>query len=178
MAEPTLTFTGLDKHATYTLLREQFFRVMDGLDDPIAAMATWACLTYQAFGQALGPSPQQDARSWIWSGFYRVAPVGGRLVVGPYQGTLGCTEIAFGRGVCGRAAETQTTIVVPDVHAFPDHIACDARSRSEIVVPVFDARGELIAVFDADAGETSVFDDVDAVALESAISWFKKSPAP
>jgi GAF domain-containing protein len=75
-------------------------------------------------------------------------------------------RIAFGRGVCGAAAETQLTQLVPDVHAFPGHIACDSRSESEIVVPVFDASGELIAVFDVDATEKAAFDEVDAEALE------------
>ena len=87
-------------------------------------------------------------------------------MVGPYQGTLGCLRIAFGRGVCGAAAATRQTQVVPDVHAFPGHIACDSRSASEIVVPVFDAAGALIAVLDVDATEPAAFDDVDAEALE------------
>jgi GAF domain-containing protein len=92
------------------------------------------------------------------------------LVVGPYQGTLGCLRIAFGRGVCGAAAESGKTQIVEDVHAFPDHIACDARSRSEIVVPVFDASGALIAVFDVDATEPAAFDQVDAVGLERILT--------
>jgi GAF domain-containing protein len=92
------------------------------------------------------------------------------LVVGPYQGTLGCLRIAFGRGVCGTAAATRTTQIVDDVHAFPGHIACDSRSASEIVVPVFDASGALIAVFDVDATVTSVFDASDAYALEQLMA--------
>lgn len=87
-------------------------------------------------------------------------------MVGPYQGTLGCLRIAFGRGVCGAAAATGQTQLVPDVHAFPGHIACDGRSASEVVVPVFDAAGELIAVFDVDATEPAAFDEVDAQWLE------------
>jgi GAF domain-containing protein len=91
------------------------------------------------------------------------------LVVGPYQGTLGCLRIAFGRGVCGAAAETGRTQIVEDVHAFPGHIACDGRSESEIVVPVFDPAGTLIAVFDVDATRKAAFDAVDAEALEGLI---------
>ena len=84
------------------------------------------------------------------------------LVVGPYQGTLGCLRIGFGRGVCGRAAATRETQIVPDVHAFPGHIACDSRSNSEIVVPVLDADGRLIAVLDVDSTEFAAFDTTDA----------------
>nr|MBP6547115.1 GAF domain-containing protein [Phenylobacterium sp.] len=104
---------------------------------------------------------------YFWTGFYVVDPDREReLVVGPYQGTLGCLRIAYGRGVCGAAAVTGQTQLVPDVHAFPGHIACDGRSASEVVVPVFDAAGELIAVFDVDATEPAAFDEVDAQWLE------------
>jgi GAF domain-containing protein len=90
--------------------------------------------------------------------------------VGPYQGTLGCLRIAFGRGVCGAAAETGQTQVVPDVHAFPGHIACDSRSASEIVAPVFDAHGRLIAVLDVDSDRPAAFDAVDAAGLETILA--------
>ncbi|MDP2765642.1 MAG: GAF domain-containing protein, partial [Brevundimonas sp.] len=101
------------------------------------------------------------------TGFYIVDPdKAEELVVGPYQGTRGCLRIAFGRGVCGAAARDRATQIVDDVHAFPGHIACDSRSASEIVVPVFDPAGALIAVFDVDATETSAFDAVDEQALE------------
>jgi L-methionine (R)-S-oxide reductase len=90
-------------------------------------------------------------------------------VVGPYQGTLGCLRIAYGRGVCGTAAATGQTQLVPDVHAFPGHIACDGRSASEVVVPVFDPAGNLIAVFDVDATEPAAFDAVDAAWLEKIL---------
>ncbi len=92
------------------------------------------------------------------------------LVVGPYQGTLGCLRIAYGRGVCGTAAATGQTQLVPDVHAFPGHIACDGRSASEVVVPVFDPTGNLIAVFDVDATEPAAFDAVDAAWLEKILA--------
>ncbi len=88
------------------------------------------------------------------------------LVGGPYRGTLGCLRIAFGKGVCGMAAATRKTQIVPDVHEFPGHIACDSRSQSEIVVPVLDQSGTLIAVFDVDSTELASFDEVDAAGLE------------
>ncbi|MGA9658570.1 MAG: GAF domain-containing protein, partial [Asticcacaulis sp.] len=86
------------------------------------------------------------------------------------NGTLGCLRIAFGRGVCGTAAATRTTQVVPDVHAFADHIACDTRANSEIVVPVFDKHGELIAVFDSDSETFGAYDAVDAKYLEALMA--------
>ena len=96
---------------------------------------------------------------YFWTGFYRV--VGGGLVIGPYQGTPGCARIAWGRGVWGTAWKTGETQVVADVHAFPGHIACDARSESEIVVPVLGRRGAVVAVFDVDSEERGAFDGVD-----------------
>ncbi|MDX2182691.1 MAG: GAF domain-containing protein [Gemmatimonadaceae bacterium] len=111
-----------------------------------------------------------NAFGHLWTGFYRVVEPGRLLRVGPYQGTLGCLEIAFGRGVCGTAAATGVTQVVPDVHAFPGHIACDGRSASEIVVPVFNAHRELIAVFDVDSEHLATFDDEDRVGLERLLA--------
>ena len=90
------------------------------------------------------------------------------LVVGPYQGTLGCLRIPFAKGVCGACATSRETIIVPDVHVFPGHIACDSASNSEIVVPVFDASGELVAVLDVDSTSFAAFDEVDARGLEAA----------
>jgi GAF domain-containing protein len=98
------------------------------------------------------------------------------LRVGPYQGSLGCLEITVGRGVCGSVARDRRTLVVPDVHAFPGHIACDARSSSEIVVPVFDATGELIAVLDIDSEKPAAFDDEDQQGLEQLVAWFANAP--
>ena len=101
---------------------------------------------------------------YFWTGFYRV--VGGELVIGPYQGTPGCARIAWGRGVCGSAWRSGETQVVADVHAFPGHIACDARSESEIVVPVRDRSGAVVAVLDVDSEERAAFDELDREALE------------
>src|SRR5215218_676916 len=124
--------------------------------DLLASMATAVCLLHNAFPY------------YYWTGFYRrVGPA--RLLVGPYQGTMGCLEIELGRGVCGACAARRETIVVPDVHAFPGHIACDAASASEIVVPVLDARGELIAVLDVDSTLLAAFDYTDQRWLEQIV---------
>ena len=99
----------------------------------------------------------------------------GRLLrVGPYQGTLGCMEIEFGKGVCGTAAAEMRTVIVEDVHAFPGHITCDARSRSEIVVPVFGKDKELIAVLDIDSEEPGAFGEEDREGLERLVAWFAR----
>jgi len=108
---------------------------------------------------------------YFWTGFYRVC--GDRLVVGPYIGTVGCLQIEFGRGVCGTAAARRETVIVPDVTKFPGHIACDPNSKSEIVVPVFDSSGALIAVLDVDSSELDAFDDEDRVGLEKIVALFR-----
>jgi L-methionine (R)-S-oxide reductase len=108
---------------------------------------------------------------FFWTGFYRVC--GGRLVVGPYIGTVGCLQIEFGRGVCGTAAAQRETLVVPDVNQFPGHIACDPNSKSEIVVPVFAADGELTAVLDVDSDQLDAFDDDDRAGLERIVALFR-----
>lgn len=147
-----------DKAARYAEVEVEILAVLDGEPNRVARMATVASMLADAFPV------------FFWTGFYVVDPdKPAELVVGPYQGTLGCLRIAFGRGVCGKAAADRTTQVVDDVHAFPGHIACDSRSASEIVVPVLDASGALIAVFDIDATETSAFDAVDAQALEGLL---------
>jgi GAF domain-containing protein len=111
-----------------------------------------------------------------WTGFYRVvAP--GLLRVGPYQGGHGCLEIPLERGVCGTAARLRQTQVVPDVTKFPGHIACSATTRSEIVVPVFDVTGELIAVLDVDSNQLGAFDDIDRVNLEKVCGMVGRNAA-
>lgn len=105
---------------------------------------------------------------FYWTGFYRVC--GDRLVVGPYIGTVGCLQIAFGKGVCGTAAERRKTLIVPDVTLFPGHIACDPLSKSEIVVPVFGPKEELIAVLDVDSDQLNAFDEEDRVGLEKIVA--------
>ncbi|HVR42923.1 MAG TPA: GAF domain-containing protein [Thermoanaerobaculia bacterium] len=132
--------------------------------DAIAKMATINSVLSQKF------------EHYFWTGFYRVD--GERLVVGPYVGTVGCLVIPLGKGVCGTAAAKRRTLIVDDVESFPEHIACDARSRSEIVVPVFDAGGELIAVLDVDSDRLAAFDEDDRAGLESICrKVFAKRPA-
>jgi L-methionine (R)-S-oxide reductase len=109
---------------------------------------------------------------FYWTGFYRLC--GDVLIVGPYVGTVGCLEIAMGKGVCGTAAQRRETLVVPDVRAFPGHIACDAASRSEIVVPVFASDGNLIAVLDIDSDQTDAFDAADQAGLERICQLFSR----
>ena len=131
--------------------------VTAGEDDPVALMATVACELFHGFDD------------FDWVGFYRVvAP--GLLKVGPYQGGHGCLVITFDRGVCGAAARERRTQVVEDVDGFPGHIACAASTRSEIVVPVLDAAGELIAVLDVDSDTPAAFDAGDAAALEALMA--------
>ena len=141
------------------LLRMQTL-LLDDSTDLIAAMATTSALLHHAFGH-------------LWTGFYRVvAP--GLLRVGPYQGSLGCLDITFGRGVCGTAAAERRTIVVADVHDFPGHITCDPRSRSEIVVPVCDGAGDVICVLDIDSAVPSTFGDDDRIGLEALVACFAR----
>lgn len=162
MAETTLDLRGLPKAEAYRELAAHVDAVLEGTDDEVAEMATVACLVHHAFGH-------------LWTGFYRVVEPGRLLRVGPYQGTLGCMEIAFGRGVCGTAAAERRTVVVEDVEAFPGHIACDGRSRSEIVVPVLGATGELIAVLDVDSDRLAAFDETDRQGLEAMVRRFARA---
>jgi L-methionine (R)-S-oxide reductase len=147
-----------EKKARYAAAREKLHALWSGEPDGIARMTSAACILHEAMPHA------------FWTGFYRV--VGPELVIGPYQGTLGCSRIGWGRGVCGAAWASGETQVVPDVHAFPGHIACDSRAESEIVVPVRDKRGTVIAVFDVDSAEAAAFDEVDREALEEIFSRF------
>lgn len=155
-----------EKRERYRLVEEQLRSVLADEPDLLAAMASTACLLHNAFPY------------YFWTGFYRRVSED-ELLVGPYQGTMGCLRIRFGRGVCGACAREERTIVVPDVHAFPGHIACDASSASEIVVPVFDARGELVAVLDVDSDLPDAFDETDREALERIASLLReKAPLP
>ena len=145
------------KRARYGELKDEILSVVEGETYAPARFATAACLLSEAF------SPR-----FFWTGFYVVDPLKDQeLVVGPYIGTLGCLRIPFGKGVCGAAAARQETLLVPDVHEFPGHIACDSRSNSEIVVPVFDGAGRLAAVLDVDSTEHDAFDETDQAGLEA-----------
>jgi L-methionine (R)-S-oxide reductase len=159
MAETIPDLRGIPKTRAYTELKGHADAILEGIADPIAAMATIAALVHHAFGH-------------LWTGFYRVMEPGTLLRVGPYQGSLGCLDITFGKGVCGTAAAEMRTVIVPDVGKFPGHITCDARSRSEIVVPVLGSRGDLIAVFDVDSEHLDAFSEEDQRGLELLVSRF------
>lgn len=141
------------KAARYDEVRDRIAALLDGETDTIAALCTVVAELHHAF------------EAFHWTGFYRVAAPE-QLVIGPYQGGHGCLRIAFDRGVCGAAARTQRTVVVPDVQAFPGHIACSSSTRSEIVVPVVND-GRLLAVLDVDSDHPAAFDDLDQTRLES-----------
>lgn len=145
------------KSEQYADVRKQIAAVIAGESSRTARYATASCLLREMFGDR-----------YFWTGFYLVAEDKPReLVVGPYQGTMGCLRIPFGKGVCGAAAASGETQLVEDVHAFPGHIACDSRSNSEIVVPVFDHDGQLAAVLDVDSTEFGAFDLDDKAGLEA-----------
>ena len=159
MAETIPDLRGVPKPRAYSELKGHAEAILEGVNDEVTAMATIASLVHHAFGH-------------LWTGFYRVVVPGQLLRVGPYQGTLGCIDIAFGQGVCGTAAAEVKTVVVPDVEKFPGHITCDSRSRSEIVVPVRNRKGDLVAVFDVDSERLNTFDKDDQRGLEQLLSWF------
>ncbi|HFB55274.1 MAG TPA: GAF domain-containing protein [Hellea balneolensis] len=139
----------------YARVGREIAAVIDGETSIISRMATASCLLSEAFDH------------YFWTGFYLVDPLKpSELVIGPYQGSLGCLRIPLGKGVCGTCAQSGETIIVDDVHSFAGHIACDSRSRSEIVVPVRNEAGELVAVFDVDSDELSSFDQEDKSGLE------------
>ncbi|MFB3905490.1 MAG: GAF domain-containing protein [Acidobacteriota bacterium] len=150
----------------YEELLREVDAVLDGEPDPIVWMASLSCLIKQKLG-------------FFWVGFYRM--VDERLCIGPYQGTLGCLRIGLNKGVCGTAAVKRQTLLVPDVHQFPGHIACDANSESEIVVPVFDRQERLRAVLDIDSDKLNDFSAVDQHYLERLVArmkdveWTKRS---
>lgn len=157
MAENLIISDG-NKCNKYSVLYEQIESLTDGEDDPIANMANISSMIHQTFG-------------FWWTGFYRVS--GSELVLGPFQGPLACSRIPFGRGVCGTAWKEAATVIVPDVDAFPGHIACSSASRSEIVVPVFDDE-KVIAVLDIDSAELNTFDSVDKEWLEKICSLLQR----
>jgi GAF domain-containing protein len=148
----------MDKSERYGEVAKEISAVLEGETNLTARMATVSNILHHAFDH------------YFWTGFYVVDPdKDDELVVGPYQGTLGCLRIPFGKGVCGAAAASRETQIVDDVHAFPGHIACDARSESEIVVPVHDSSGALIAVLDVDSDQKAMFDETDKAGLEAIL---------
>lgn len=152
MADVALDATTKDE--TYDDVRRRIAALLDGETDWVAGMATVACELHYSFD------------TYDWTGFYR-AVSDDRLVVGPYQGGHGCLHIDFDRGVCGAAARTRETQLVPDVEQFPDHIACSSSTRSEIVVPVITPDDRLLAVLDVDSDQLAAFDATDQKHLEA-----------
>jgi len=156
----------VDRAQRYAALRAEIAAVIAGEPNIVARYATASSLLAQAF-------PDR----FFWTGFYVVDPdKPDELVVGPYQGTLGCLRIPFGKGVCGACAARRESIIVPDVHAFPGHIACDSRSNSEIVLPVFNRTGALAAVLDVDSTEFNAFDAADQSGLEAICADLLTTP--
>ena len=144
------------KEDKYALLYAQIKSITEGEDDLIANMANIAAMIHETFG-------------FWWTGFYRV--IGNELVLGPFQGPLACSRIPFGKGVCGTAWKNAETVIVPDVDAFPGHIACSSASKSEIVVPVFGADGaSIIAILDIDSASYATFDEADRIWLERIVT--------
>lgn len=152
MQDPLLA-TDASRAAAYSEVLKRLDALLEDEDDWIAAMATVACELHNAFDH------------YHWTGFYR-AVSDDLLVVGPYQGGHGCLRISFDRGVCGAAARTRETQFVPDVDAFPGHIACSSSTKSEVVVPVVTPDGELLAVLDVDSDYPAAFDATDQEHLE------------
>lgn len=147
-----------EKAARYEEVAKEIAAVIEGETNLTARMATVSNILHHAFDH------------YFWTGFYIVDPdKPDELVIGPYQGTIGCLRIPFGKGVCGVAAARGETQLVDDVHAFPGHIACDARSESEVVVPVKNGAGDVIAVLDVDSDQKAMFDADDRKGLEAII---------
>lgn len=157
------TLTATDKPTLYAELAQQARGLLHGETNLVANAANFAALVFNAL-------PDIN-----WCGFY--FPDGDGLVVGPFQGKPACVRIAHGRGVCGAAAATRQTQVVADVNAFSDHIACDAASRSEIVVPLVRADGSLLGVWDVDSPSIARFDDEDRAGMEALCREFVAAQA-
>ena len=147
----------------YALLRRQVESILDGERDLVANASQFSAFIYDTIAQL------------NWAGFYLTRPTkkgdGKELLVGPFQGKVACARIPFGRGVCGAAAEQRATQLVPDVHAFPGHIACDSASNAEIVIPLI-KDGEVLGVFDIDSPTLNRFDADDQAGLESLVAAF------
>lgn len=156
----SLAFTvGADRSTVYDEIVPQIESLVDGETDVVANLANVAAILKEAFG-------------YFWVGFYLVK--GEQLVLGPFQGPLACTRINFGQGVCGHAYTTRETVVVPDVDAFPGHIACASASRSEIVVPMFDRSGKCVGVLDVDSDRLDDFDQADADGLGRVVKAIER----
>jgi GAF domain-containing protein len=145
------------KNSLYRALMPQIESLLKSETDTVANMANLCAVLKQAF-------------NFLWTGFYRVK--GNELVLGPFQGPVACTRIAFGRGVCGTAWKERRTVIVPDVNKFPGHIACSGESKSEIVVPWLDKNtDQTLGVLDIDSDRLNAFDETDARYLENICAW-------
>jgi GAF domain-containing protein len=140
----------------YGRVRDQLADLFLKTDDPIARMATACAVLHHKMPH------------FFWTGFYRLQD--GKLVVGPYQGPVACSVLPGPAGVCWTAVRKSASVLVADVHAFEGHVACDARSQSEIVVPVFDRDGAVVAVLDVDSDRPAAFGDVDRAGLEAIVA--------
>lgn len=155
MAEDLVIPKTSNKEEIYKAIYPQVESLLAGETDQIANMANFAAVLKEAFG-------------FFWVGFYLKKE--DQLVLGPFQGPVACTRIPFSKGVCGHSFSTNSTIVVPDVEAFPGHIACSSASKSEIVVPIHDKNGEIIGVLDVDSDVLNDFDNVDKVWIEKLVT--------
>lgn len=144
------------KTGRYGRIYTQIESYMKKCENPISRMATISAVLHNKMDY------------FFWTGFYLLHDK--RLLVGPYQGPVACQELEFNKGVCWAGINRKETIVVPDVHQFPGHIACDSRSKSEIVVPVKDSTGQIIGVLDIDSKDLNSFDEVDARELERIVA--------
>jgi len=151
MSEELIIPAEATKQEKYELLLPQLFALINGEPDLTANLANISAALHDTFG-------------WLWVGFYWVK--NNVLVLGPFQGPIACTRIAYGKGVCGTAWKNAASLLVPDVEAFPGHIACSSSSVSEIVVPIFDKSGQVVGVLDVDSERYDVLDETDAAYLE------------
>ncbi len=151
MAETLVIPQTTDRRVVYNSLIPQIAALMDGETDLVANLANITAALNEAFG-------------FFWIGFYLKKEA--QLVLGPFQGPVACTRIAFGKGVCGTAYSRRETILVPDVEQFPGHIACSSASKSEIVIPIFDRNGDVSMVLDVDSDKLNDFSQTDAEGLE------------
>lgn len=160
MAESIAFSKAADRATIYTEIAPQIEALIAGETDLIANLANVAAVLKEAFG-------------FFWVGFYLKKD--GQLVLGPFQGPLACTRIDFDKGVCGHAYTTRETVIVPDVEAFPGHIACSSAARSEIVVPLFDADDGVIAVLDVDSDRLDDFSETDASGLKTITTIIERT---
>ncbi|MCD8483427.1 MAG: GAF domain-containing protein [Verrucomicrobia bacterium] len=155
MAEELKISKNVSKEGMYRELYPQLCALLEGELDSVANLGNFCAVLHEVFG-------------WLWVGFYRVCDQ--QLVLGPFQGPLACTRIAYGKGVCGTAWAEKKVQIVPDVNQFPGHIACSSASRSEIVLPISDRNGKIVGVLDIDSADYGTFDLIDAQYLKQLLS--------